>query len=421
MTRYAIYYTAAPDSALWNAGSRWLGRDAANGHRLEQPAIPGVPAPVFQGLTGDPCRYGFHATLKAPFRLQDGFDESHLYAMAKAFAATQTPITLSGLQVRPINGFLALRPSGLRDDIAALAMRSVAYFDPLRAPLSESELSRRRHAGLSERQDALLQRWGYPYTEEEYRFHMTLTTSLRDIDEEAAYAIRKAAEGWFDQALSTVPCAIDAISIFREEVPNAPFLFLKRFPFEKQDGETMLPKPGRLFFIVGPSGVGKDSLIRWVKEKIADDGHVVFTRRSITRAAHDSEDYESLSVEEYWRLAAGGHFAMNWQANGLHYGVRRGIEADLIAGRDVVVNGSRQYIPELCKRFPDAQVVWIDADAEAIRQRMLGRRRESGAALLYRMKRAIEFSHPDIDNLIRLDNSGPLELAGARLMEILTR
>jgi ribose 1,5-bisphosphokinase len=101
--------------------------------------------------------------------------------------------------------------------------------------------------------------------------------------------------------------------------------------------------------------------------------------------------------------------------------VRRGIEAELKAGRDVIVNGSREYVPQLWQSFPDAQVVWIEADATQIRERIEARQRESGTALFRRLERAMQFAPPKTEQIIRLDNSGPPEVAGQKLLEILAR
>lgn len=421
MTRYAIYFAPAPDTPLWQAGCKWLGRDPASGETHAPPAVPGIPAPMFGKLTEQARRYGFHATLKAPFRLAEGFSEEHLLAMAAAFAELQHPVVLHDLQVRSMAGFLALRPSGPLEDIGALAMRCVSYFDHLRAAPTAAELARRRHAGLSPRQESLLQRWGYPYTEEEFRFHMTLTDSLAEVDDDAAHALRKAVEDCFAPALRSGEPVIDALTVFREQEPGAPFSAWKRFPFGAKGREPAIPASGRVFFLVGPSGAGKDTLLQWAQRSIPPGKGLVFARRTITRPAHASEMHDPVDDATFWKLAASGHFAMIWQANGLCYGIPRSIEAELRAGRNVVVNGSREYVPQLRQIFPDAQVIWVEADAEQIRQRIEARQREAGPALLRRLDRVARFSPPEGENVIRLDNSGPVEAAGKRLLEILAR
>lgn len=420
MTRYALYFSPSPESPLGRAGCRWLGRDPFSETNQIPPSIAGVPPSTFDKLVAQARRYGFHATLKAPFRLMDGFSESNLLTMARAFAAVQRPIVLQDLQVRQIADFLALRPAGSHPEIGALAMRCVSYFDNLRAAPTVAELAKRRCAGLDRRQKSLLQRWGYPYTEEEFRFHMTLTDSLGDVDEDTAYALRKAAEDGFAEALQAGAAVIDALTIFREEEPGAPFSAWQRFPFGACGQEAALPAPGRMFFLVGSSGAGKDSLIQWVERYAPPDAGIVFARRTITRAAHASEPHEPVDADGFWQLAAAGHFSMLWQANDLCYGIRRGIEAELKAGHDVVVNGSREYLPQLRRLFPDAQVIWIEADIAQIRQRIKERQRESEAALLRRLDRVTQFCPPDDQEVLRLDNTGPIDVAGQRLLEILT-
>jgi ribose 1,5-bisphosphokinase len=419
--RYALYFTPAADTPWWHAGCRWLGRDPVSGAQFPQARIPGVPDLLFAKLTSDARRYGFHATLKAPFRLAEGFSESHLAAMADAFCAVQRPIALDGARVCMLHDFLALRPAGPSDEIGALAMRCVSYFDMLRATPTAADLAQRRHAGLTARQESLLQRWGYPYTEEEFRFHMTLTDSLSDVDDETAYALRNAAERQFQAAQRDAPPVIDALTIFREAQPGAPFTVWRRCAFGTQRQAASLPAAGRLFFCVGPSGAGKDTLLQWVRQRMPADAECVFAQRTITRPAHPSESHEEMDAAAFWQLAAAGHIAMIWQANDLCYGVRRGIEAELKAGRDVIVNGSREYVPQLRQSFPDAQVVWIEADAAQLRERIAARQRESGAALLRRLDRAMQFAPPETEQIIRLDNSGPPDAAGQQLLKILAK
>lgn len=419
MPRYAIYFTPPADSPWSNAGNRWLGRDPISGEEFPQRSVPSVPDSMLKKLTAETRRYGLHATLKAPFRLANGFSESHLIAMAEAFCALQRPIAIGDIQVRLMDNFLALRPTHGNEETGALAMRCVSYFDLLRAAPTEAELAKRHRAGLSERQEFLLQRWGYPYTEEEFRFHLSLTDWLSGVADDAVHALRKAAEAHFAAAQSDVPLLLDALTIFREEKADAPFVVWKHFPFDAQRGQAALPASGRLFFIVGPSACGKDALLGWVKQRLPPDADIVFARRVITRPVDPSEPHEAIDSARFWELAAGGHFAMHWQANDLCYGIRRGIEADLKAGRDVVVNGSREYLPQLRQLFPAAQVIWIEADAALIRARIEARHREAGAALRLRLERRAAFTPPDDQNVIRIDNSGSIEVAGQRLLDVL--
>ena len=420
MTRYALYAAPERDSVWWQRGCQWLGRDPETGLQTDLPVVAGVPITLQRQLTHNARRYGFHATLKAPFSLADGFDEADLLSMARAFAQHQAPLQLPQPTVGALGAFLALQPGTADPTINALAMRCVSYFDLLRAPPNEVELARRRQAGLTPRQDALLLRWGYPFVEEAYRFHMTLSDALTGVDPAVVAAFSSALRAHFVQAGAT-PMSLQSLAVFREARAGADFNLIARFPFLSTDHQARLPTSGRLFFIVGPSGSGKDTLLRWVIERLPASADWVVARRTITRPADANEDCESLDPDAFWQAAAAGQFTMLWQAHGLCYGIRRGLDAALCAGRDVIINGSREYIPQLRLSYPQAQVIWIEAGAEQIRRRITDRRRESGPALLRRLERATQFSADESPDVKRIDNSGALEDAGAQLLALLSQ
>jgi phosphonate metabolism protein PhnN/1,5-bisphosphokinase (PRPP-forming) len=415
MTRYALYFSPAPGTAWSNAGAGWLGRDAHTGTDLLQPQVEGFTALQLARLTTDARRYGFHATLKAPFTLAEGMTEVHLAAMATAFASVQQPILIQDLQVQAMGGFLALSPTHGIAAINSLAQHCVEYFDILRGPASAAQLAKRRQANLSARQEMLLARWGYPYTEEEFRFHMTLTDTLTEAD---ASRLHSAARTHFAPAAAVEPLQLNSLTIFREESPGAAFSAWLRFPFCSASIQRRQAAGGRLFYVVGPSGVGKDTLLQWTRTKLAHHHNVIFARRTITRPVHHSEAHEALSEAAFVHAASAGHFAMQWQANGLHYGVRRSIDAELLAGRNVVVNGSREYVPQMQALYPDARVIWIEADTAIVRRRLEARQREAGAVLEQRLARAAQFPVPAESTAITIDNSGPIEQAGERLLTI---
>ena len=173
--RYAIYFT--PEGALADRGAAWLGWDAAAGEAREPPCLPGLPRPAGE-ITARPQKYGFHATLKPPFRLAAGRSEAELDRALAAFAAGRPAVVLDGLEVARLGRFLALRPAGDAAGLSALAAAVVEGLDRFRAPPADEEIARRRAARLTRRQEALLTRWGYPYVMEEFRFHMTLTGPL---------------------------------------------------------------------------------------------------------------------------------------------------------------------------------------------------------------------------------------------------
>jgi ribose 1,5-bisphosphokinase len=229
--RYALYFAPSPKSPWWDAGCRWLGRDAARGVECTQPKVAGVAPEVLRQLTANARRYGFHATLKAPFRLANDVTETELIALAEAFCATQAPVVLQDVRVRALGTFLSLRPTGTSDAIDALAFRCVRHFDALRAPLDADELAKRRRAPLTARQEALLKQWGYPYVDGEFRFHMTLTDSLAHLDGAAAHSLRRAAEEHFLAPSAIEPLRVDALAIFREEKAGAPLSLWRRIEF----------------------------------------------------------------------------------------------------------------------------------------------------------------------------------------------
>ena len=175
-TRYAIYYAPNP-GPLADFGARWLGWDIETATERPHPDIPGLPRPAAE-ITRTPRKYGFHGTIKPPFHLAPGRTEDELIAAAESMSAAQPPVTLDGLRLAQLGRFLALVPVGDTDALAALAASMVRDLDPFRAPASAEELARRRARRLSDRQEALLMQWGYPYVMEEFRFHITLTGPL---------------------------------------------------------------------------------------------------------------------------------------------------------------------------------------------------------------------------------------------------
>ncbi|MCA8926510.1 MAG: DUF1045 domain-containing protein [Alphaproteobacteria bacterium] len=227
--RYAIYYAPAADSALWRFGIGWLGRDPVGGEALPQPAVPGLSAAALAAATGSPRNYGFHATLKPPFHLADGTDAAALLAAARSFAAGRPAFDAPPVGLRRIGRFQALGLTAPCPTMEALAADCVRSFDAFRAPPSADELAQRRARGLSEPQEANLQRWGYPYVMEEFRFHMTLTDSIRDD------AVHAAIAAYLEPRLSpfaAAPLPVDAICVYRQETRAAPFLLVQRFPFQ---------------------------------------------------------------------------------------------------------------------------------------------------------------------------------------------
>ena len=224
-TRYAIYYPPAP-GPLADFGARWLGWDIAEGRARAHPALRPLSRPV-EEITRTPRKYGFHATVKPPFRLAPGTTSEDLTEAARALCASCAPVTLDGLRLARIGRFLALVPVGDTQALAGLAATMVRDLDRFRAPAEPAELARRRGKGLSERQDALLLQWGYPYVMEEFRFHMTLSGSLsEDLAAETAGVL----EAGFESILSGQVKIAD-LSLVGER-PDGCFEIVHRLPLE---------------------------------------------------------------------------------------------------------------------------------------------------------------------------------------------
>ncbi|MBO6756907.1 MAG: DUF1045 domain-containing protein [Roseibium sp.] len=219
--RYAIYFALPAASELMQLGNRWLGRDPFAGASLDQPVLPGMSADRFAALTTEPRRYGFHGTLRAPFSLKDGTVEDALIGACKAFARQTAPFEIAGLKVDRLGSFLALVPMEQEPHLSAFADLCIRAFEPFRAPLGDNDLARRRKAPLTERQDAHLVQFGYPYIFEDFRFHMTLSNSLRDEDE--ATLLANAARAHFDKVTGKA-LSCSSFGLYVEAQRGAPFM-----------------------------------------------------------------------------------------------------------------------------------------------------------------------------------------------------
>jgi putative phosphonate metabolism protein len=223
--RYAVYFAPDPDSPLARYGAAWLGYDAATGTNVPQPALSAITSERLQEITAEPRRYGFHATLKPPFVLADGVDKAELDAAVSALAGRLTAFAAPRLRLAQVSGFWALIPSAPCEPLDNLAASCVPELDQFRAPPSATELARRRRAGLSPAQEALLLRWGYPYVMAEFRFHMTLTARLSGAEGDAVGAALAPLVEPFCQA----PLPIDALSLFRQDAADRPFRLIRRY------------------------------------------------------------------------------------------------------------------------------------------------------------------------------------------------
>ncbi|CUT12355.1 Protein RcsF [Bradyrhizobium sp.] len=217
--RYAIYFAAGSDSALSRFGAELLGYDAYTGNELPFPADTSRLAPDWRDITADPRKYGFHGTLKAPMALAPGKTEAELLAACATFAGEARKIPVIRPIVDAISGFIAIIPAEPVGVLQELAADCVRAFDGFRTALTADDRARRRPEKLSERQRDYLDRWGYPYVMEEFRFHMTLTGRL---DAERRGPILEMLRARF-AALGLETLVVDRIALFKQDDAGARF------------------------------------------------------------------------------------------------------------------------------------------------------------------------------------------------------
>jgi putative phosphonate metabolism protein len=217
--RVAVYYAPAVDDPLFAEAAVWLGRDPESGAPVPQPDIADI-----EEVTAEPRVYGFHATLKPPMRLAEGRQWFDVVQAADEVATGIAPFELPRLAVSDVHGFLALRETVDCPALQALADACVERLDPLRAPVTEAELARRRRAKLTARQDEMLVRWGYPYVLDTWFFHMTLT---RRLSSEEKRLFMPAVEAHLARAIGAARRVTD-ICLFVQSAPGAPFVIEQR-------------------------------------------------------------------------------------------------------------------------------------------------------------------------------------------------
>lgn len=200
--RFAIYFAPERGSLFDERAAAWLVR------------------PDLRELTISARRYGFHATLKAPMRLA-GSRREFENALG-AFASGHKQMALAGLAPRLIDGFLALTTEPQPAPLTEFVAEVVTAFEPFRAPLEGAERERRLRAPLTPRQIELVDRFGYPYVLEEFRFHMTLTDRLPS--EQQTKLVAEASD-WFAPVFDAAP-TLDRLVLFHEPATGSDFVRL---------------------------------------------------------------------------------------------------------------------------------------------------------------------------------------------------
>jgi putative phosphonate metabolism protein len=222
--RYAIYFVPPADSALYRFGAGILGYDCYTGERLSHPHDIALAAAEWDALTHEARKYGFHATLKAPFRLAPPFGEADLTAELERFAAIPRALPEIRASVQSLAGFIAVVVGTPSMELDRLAADAVMAFDRFRHPLSSLERKQRLAAGLSQRQTDNLDRWGYPYVFEDFRFHMTLTGRIDPGRRDAVLALLRAR---FNAVEGAHALRVRQLALLRQERRAAPFRILR--------------------------------------------------------------------------------------------------------------------------------------------------------------------------------------------------
>jgi len=173
---------------------------------------------------------------------------------------------------------------------------------------------------------------------------------------------------------------------------------------------------GRIFAVVGPSGVGKDTLMQAVRDQEAS---VEVVRRVVTRPVEaGGEDFVGAGEAEFAERVANGAFALHWTAHGLSYGIPGTVRDKLSEGKTVLFNGSRAMLTEAAKVFPNLRVIHVTASDEVLAQRLRARGREGEEDIANRLKRANQPLPEGLD-VVEIKNSTTLEVAVAAFLEAL--
>lgn len=221
--RYAVYWAPDTDHPLWKAGCDWLGRDPESAWTALE----------HRAHVGEPRRYGFHATLKAPMALRDGVGFEDLSDAAERLAASRRSFDMPLLEVTTLRGFIALRPAitvTVDHPLRRLSDACVRDLDTLRRPLSGEELARRLGSmDFDAAERANIDAVGYAFAFDRWQFHMTLSDGFAPADAAKRNTMLDEARRHFAEALRPqLRCT--ALSLFAEPAPGRPFELVRRLP-----------------------------------------------------------------------------------------------------------------------------------------------------------------------------------------------
>jgi len=227
--RYAVYFAGEPKGEFWRLGSKWLGR-CATGESVESfPVNMGIDSQLLRRMTSQPRRYGWHATLKAPFSLRDDVPFFQLDETIKRLTQELTVFDLPCLVIKKMKNFLALAPlesTQLHLDLKTTGSRCVEALHQLAKPLNESEIAYRKSSGLTKLEEGMMLQWGYPFVHDLFEFHFTLSNGLEQFEAHEVKALEDAAHLWFNPEMRI---RFDRVSLFVEDIKGSDFKFLKDY------------------------------------------------------------------------------------------------------------------------------------------------------------------------------------------------
>ncbi len=183
---------------------------------------------------------------------------------------------------------------------------------------------------------------------------------------------------------------------------------------EVRDGSSA----GSFVAVVGPSGAGKDSILREASLRLAHDRSIAFARRFVTRPADATEDLTSVTPDQFLDLRTKRAFVLTWEAHGLSYGLSSALKEQVNSGKFVIANVSRSIIQEARRQFEDVFVILIDAPAEIRAARIAGRGREREVQVRERLGRKVSNFDPSEADF-RIDNAGLLEDAVEQFVAVI--
>lgn len=165
---------------------------------------------------------------------------------------------------------------------------------------------------------------------------------------------------------------------------------------------------GRLIYVMGSSGAGKDTLLRAIMSRRLSQ-RLVLAQRHITRPVTTDENHHRVTQAEFDANVANDVYAMHWRANGYCYGIEKSILTDLEQGRQVLLNGSRAYLPVAQEKFPDLLGVCLVVDSATLRHRLVTRGRDSAQDIEARLQRNASYQAGLPDNILHIKNNGCIE------------